>query len=227
MKLSIILPAYMEDQNLRYLLPIIQKEVSEFESSFEIIVVDTEQAMDETPVVCAAMNVRYVNRVGGNFYGDAIRTGLEKATGEFILFMDSDGSHTPSFIKKLYAEKEQADIIIASRYIEGGQTENSPILILMSRLVNWGYSFVLNINCKDVSNSFRLYRASSLRKFQLKCKNFDIVEEILYKIIKNTPNVKILEIPFCFKQRMFGETKRNLFSFIFTYLITLVRLRFS
>lgn len=225
--LSIIMPAYLEEENLRLLLPRINSVVSELTDSFEVIVSDTKSPMDGTPQACAENNVRYINREGENTYGAAVRTGIKHAQGKKIIFMDADGSHHPEFIKKLYAQKDHSDIIIASRYIEGGHTENSAVLVLMSKIVNWGYAFVLNINCKDVSNSFKLYDAKMLKAISLKCENFDIVEEIIFKVIKNHPKLKILEIPFSFKQRMFGETKRNLPKFIITYVFTLIRLRFS
>jgi dolichol-phosphate mannosyltransferase len=224
--LSIILPAYLEEENLRLLLPRVKGCAAELTDSFEIIVVDTQSPLDGTHTACLENNVVYLNRVGDNTYGSAIRTGIKNSKGAFVIFMDADGSHHPEFIKELYQHRKGADIVIASRYVQGGHTENSPVLILMSRVVNIGYSVVLNIKCKDVSNSFKLYNGDQLRKLELKCKNFDIVEEILFKAIKLNPNTSIKEIPFTFKQRMFGETKRNLFQFIFTYIMTLFRLRF-
>ena len=59
--------------------------------------------------------------------------------------MDADGSHYPEFIKKLYDNRTGSNIVIASRYTDGGHTENSGVLVLMSKIVNWGYSFALNI----------------------------------------------------------------------------------
>ncbi len=224
--LSIIMPAYLEEENLRLLLPRIKSVANELTNSSEIIVVDTEKPMDATAKACQESGVTYVNRTGGNTYGAAIRTGISVAQGKKIIFMDSDGSHYPEFIKKLYAQKDSADIIIASRYIEGGHTENSSALVLMSKIVNWGYAFVLNIKCKDVSNSFKLYNGEMLKNINLNCQNFDVVEEILYKLIKQTPSLEIKELPFSFKQRMFGETKRNLPQFVITYIFTLIRLRF-
>jgi len=224
--ISILLPAYLEEENLRLLLPRIKQSISQSTPLYEIIVIDTEKPFDGTPQACIDNNVRYLNRVGGNSYGAAIRTGIFNSRGKKIIFMDADGSHHPEFIRELYSQKDNADIVIASRYIDGGQTENSGHLVFMSKVVNFGYSFILNIKCKDVSNSFKLYHGDDLRSLTLKCNNFDIVEEILYKILKNNPKKTIKEIPFTFKQRMFGETKRNLLTFILTYAITLIRLRF-
>jgi dolichol-phosphate mannosyltransferase len=226
-KLSVIMPCYLEEENLRLLLPRLVTEITKIGDSYEILVVDTMHAMDNTKEVCEANNVSYVQRAGGNNYGDAIRTGIDHARGEYTIFMDADGSHSPEFISKLYNYKNEYDVVIASRYIHGGSTDNNRLLILMSYITNMTYSVVLNLRYKDISNSFKLYRTSHLKELTLKCKNFDIVEEILYKIKKDHKKLKVLEIPYSFKQRLFGHTKRNLLLFILTYIVTIVRLRFD
>lgn len=225
--LSILLPSYREAENLRILLPRLSKVCEGLNVPFEILVVDTEQQMDDTREVCQADNIRYINRRGGNRYGDAVRTGIAEAVGTYVIAMDADGSHTPEFIPKLFALRNDAEVVIASRYVAGGETDNAKHLVWMSLLVNLMYSLVLNLRCKDVSNSFKLYRRSDLQQLRLQCQNFDIVEEILFKLRRTNPNMRIHEIPFAFKKRMFGETKRNLFLFIITYFWTLVRLRLS
>lgn len=226
-ELSIILPSYLEEENLRLLLPRIQEQCEKLNVGYEILVVDTTKPLDGTPEICLKLGVRYLNRIGGETYGDAIRTGIKNSIGKKVLFMDADGSHPPHVIPELFRETTNSDIIVASRYVEGGYTENSKALILMSLIVNIGYRIVLGLKCKDVSNSFKLYPGQELRALHLKCNNFDIVEEILFKMVRAHPQFRIREIPFSFKKRIFGETKRNLFVFIFTYIITLFRLRFS
>jgi dolichol-phosphate mannosyltransferase len=225
--LSVVLPAYMEEENLRQLLPRLTAVVAGIDADGEIVVVDTLSPMDNTAEVCKLNRVRYVNRQGGNFFGDAVRTGIQEARGEFVVFMDADGSHPPEFIRNLWKEHGGADVVIASRYIEGGATDNSRVLVLMSLAVNLVYSVVLGLNCKDVSNSFKLYRGEMLKELTLKCNNFDIVEEILFKIKRNHRDLRIRELPFTFRKRMFGSTKRNLFVFIFSFIATLLRLRFG
>jgi dolichol-phosphate mannosyltransferase len=226
MLLSIIIPSYLEGDNLKEVLPQLIEAVQSFAEPFEILVIDTENPMDHTPEVCADLKpVRYINRRGGNTYGDAVRSGLHEAQGEWVLFMDGDGSHSPSSIIDLWEERDQQDIIIGSRYVQGGATENSWLLIVLSRIVNIIYATVLGIPCKDVSNSFKLYRGEMLKSLVLKCQNFDIVEELLYKVYLEHPKLRIKEVPFQFAQRKHGETKRNLWVFVLTYAQTLIRLR--
>lgn len=225
--LSVIIPAYLEEENLRIILPRINAVLGEMKIFYEILVVDTLVAKDNTRSVCEEFNVRYINRQGGNNYGDAVRTGISSAQGEFTIFMDADGSHTPEFIRDIYEKKSGNDVVIASRYIAGGDTDNSKILIFMSLVVNIVYSLVLNLNCKDVSNSFKLYKTTDIKHLNLKCDNFDIVEEILFRLKRNNNDLRIKEIPYVFKKRMFGNTKRNLFLFMMSYVFTLLKLRFS
>ncbi len=224
-KVTVIVPSYLEEENLRIIIPRLKNEMQKMGTDYEILVVDTMHALDYSEDVCRQNKVTYLNRINGNNYGDAVRTGIMNARGEYIIFMDADGSHSPEFINKLYQYKDDYDVVIASRYIEGGATDNNRILILMSWVVNIVYSIVLNLNCKDVSNSFKLYRGDLLRHLNLSCSNFDIVEEMLFKLKKINNNLKIKEVPFSFKKRMFGETKRNLFLFMISYIFTLLKLR--
>ena len=64
-----------------------------------------------------------------------------------------------------------------------------------------------------------------LKNIKTKCYNFDLVEEILYKLTNKYKKLKIIEIPYLFKKRKFGKSKRTLI-FSITYLLTLLKLRF-
>lgn len=225
--LSIIIPAYKEEENLVFILPRIESTLQKLECLYEILVVDTIEPMDCTEAVCGKNGARYIHREGGNDYGCAIRTGIAHARGEWLIFMDADGSHTPEFVEELYNHRRGQDVVIASRYVKGGSTDNKLVLIVMSRMVNLAYSIVLGLHCRDVSNSFKLYRRADLLGLSLTSDNFDIVEEILYKLKKKKGKLHIMELPFAFKERKYGETKRNLGAFILSYIRTLFRLRFG
>ena len=225
--LTVVIPAYNEAENLRVLLPRLVGVLRREKIVFEILVVDRIMRTDDTPEICGNNGAVYVNRKNSDFFGDAIRTGISLSRGRYVAFMDADGSHPPEFVTELYKFRNDYDVVVASRYVDGGGTENAKTLILMSRLLNIIYSLVLNIPCKDVSNNFKLYRKDLFANIALYCDNFDIVEEILFKIVRNNPGVKIKEVPFKFEKRKFGETKRNLFAFIVSFAITLFKLRFG
>lgn len=226
-ELSIVMPAYLEAENLKNLLPRLHAAVTQLNSSYEVLVVDTQTPMDETQQVCEQFNARYIPRQGGNTYGDAVKSGILASEGKHVIFMDADGSHAPEFIQTLFFYRNQYEIVIASRYVDGGRSDNSFALMLMSRMVNWGYSWVLGIPCKDVSNSFKLYRGDLLRAIPIQFKNFDVVEEILYKLLCAFPDIQVIEVPFHFEERKAGTTKRNLLAFVFSYAKSLIKLRLS
>lgn len=226
MELSIVIPAYLEEENLRILLPRITQSTGELNIPFEVLIVDTQDPMDNTRQVCEANGVRYINRENGNKYGDAIRTSLKYATGNYVLYMDADGSHSPEFIKNMYSVRANYDLVIASRYVDGGGSDNTKTLIFMSWMVNFIYAVLFNLKCKDVSNSFKLYKRDKLTSLDLRSDNFDIIEEILIKLKRRNKDFTLKEIPYIFKERMFGHTKRNLFAFAISYVFTLIKLKF-
>ena len=96
--LSVVMPSYKEADNLSILLPRLISSLNGLDITYEIIVVDTVQPMDSTQLVCELMSVTYLPRVPDNSFGSAVRTGIARSSGEKILFMDSDGSHTPEYL---------------------------------------------------------------------------------------------------------------------------------
>lgn len=225
--ISIVIPAYKEAENLKFILPQIKKVMNKRKLEYEILVVDTMKPMDDTKQICIDNEVRYVPRQNGNSYGDAIRTGFDSAQGEFTVVMDADGSHDPKDILKFYKviQNHKIDLVIGSRYCRGGQTENTFILKFMSWALNVSYRIFFKLNVHDVSDSFRMYRTEQLKQLKFECNNFDIVEEILIKLsIINKPFIAY-EVPIKFNQRVYGESKRKLLKFIFSYVKTMYRLR--
>lgn len=227
MKLSVILPSYKEAENLRILLPEVSEALKNIDDECEILVVDTMEPKDDTRDVTLATGAKYISRRGGDLYGDAVRTGIDAAQGKYLLFMDADGSHHPGDIARLYenAEKRDMDVVIGSRYIRGGNTDNPLLLIWMSSVLNFVYRIVFKLKVKDISNSFRIYRSCFVKSIVLKCNNFDIVEEILIRLNLKYPDIYIDEIPIRFRKRKFGESKRDLIEFVFSYINTMIKLK--
>jgi dolichol-phosphate mannosyltransferase len=225
MSVSVIIPAYQEAENLGELLPRLNTVLSQTKQPYEILVIDTMSRMDNTEEICEKNKCAYINRENGNGYGDAIRTGIRKASNKHIVIMDADGSHNPDDIIKFYKAMEQGyDLIIGSRYIAGGNSHNGLILKLMSYALNVAYRVFFNIKARDISNSFRMYRTEQLKSLILECGNFDIVEEIIIKLSLSISPFRLLEVPIFFSQRKHGESKRDLLKFILTYITSIKKL---
>lgn len=223
-ELSIVIPAYLEAEALKVLLPGLKEHVAALTPSYEILVIDTEQRLDNTDEVCRTHSVTHIPRTGAS-YGNAVRTGLRRAAGKSILLMDADGSHNPAEIQRLWMHRDRFLIVIGSRYTSGGKTENPRTLILMSYAVNLIFRFFFSLPCRDVSNSFRLYRADAIRRVPIISNNFDLIPEVLIKICARYGPGTICEVPTTFERRKKGKSKRNLVAFAFAYVATIIRLR--
>jgi len=224
-ELSVVLPAYREADSLQTLLPVLVPAVRALSANAEIIVCDSMTPLDATSEVCAMHGVTYRQRTGGEAYGDAVRSGISASQGKYVILMDADGSHNPKELAKLWVERDLNDVIIGSRYIKGGNTENPFILIFMSRVLNQTYRLAFRLPVYDVSNSFRLYKGEQIRSLKLVSDNFDIVEEILIRLVYGHSKSTTKEVPVTFEQRKAGESKRNLGAFILSYLDSIKKMQ--
>ena len=124
--------------------------------------------------------------------------------------------------------KEGYDIVIGSRYVKGGKTDDYLLSKIMSRTLNLIYRILLNIKPKDISTSFRMYDTKQLKAIQIESNHFEIQEEIIFKMMQNNKNIKIAEVPIYFSKRLYGESKRDMIPFIKAYLKslrTLIKIR--
>ena len=231
MSVSIMLPAYGEEENLATLIPAISEQLDALAlSDREILVVLPSDASDSEMQDVLQLGGQPIARTPSNSFGDAIRSGIAEISSrsKWTVVMDADGSHSPETLPRLLNADTGSDVVVASRYVSGGSSDNSLQLRMMSRLLNVVYGAILGIRCKDISTNFKRYRSRDLKNLELKAENFDIVEEILYRTSQlHGQEFTILEIPDHFYERRFGETKRNLNAFIISYVFTLVKLRLS
>ena len=232
--LTIIIPAFKELDNLKILIPKIYKNLNDYFKDFNnnLIIVDGIVSDSLTHRLCNEFGSTYINRAPNDTFGDAIRSGIKYVNQhlsktEWLIIMDADGSHNSDSFKdfRYQIDTNKPDIVIASRYVIGGETKNNGVLILLSKLVNILYRILFKLPVKDVSNNYRLYKFDLIKDIDLVEKNFDIVEEILIKIIKKKKSLNIIEIPSTFEKRQYGKSKRNLFIFAITYLYSIIRLK--
>ena len=220
MELSVVIPAWNEADNLGRLLPQLHTVLSDLVDEYEVIVVDN-QSPDATEQVCTAAGADLVQQTEPG-YGGALWAGFERASGEYVLTMDVDLSHGPGIIPAMWGHRSDADLVVASRYVEGGSSEMPRYRHMLSIILNVVYSRVLSLPVKDVSSGFRLYRASALSGLDLRCNGFDALEEILIKC--HAGSCKIVEVPFRCALRGSGTSKVKLLQFSVSYLTTLIRM---
>jgi len=224
MGISVVLLAVNEAENLRVLLPNLISSLDLTRTSYEILLIDSATATDETPSICAQYaKVRYINQEEPRYAG-AFRTGIKYASEDHILVLDADGSHDPKVIPEIYRKSQEGyDLVIGSRYCKGGHTNDSRFSMLMSRTLNLVMRAVIGVRAKDISTSFRIYHSDQLKAVTLTCANYEVLQEVILRMKKNKKDFTIAEIPIVFEKRMFGQSKRRLLRFILSYVQTLFR----
>lgn len=227
MGISVVLLAYREEENLRVLLPQIKEQMETCGESYEILVIDTERALDQTEAVCKQYSARYVNQEEKGF-GGAFRTGIKYAAYDKFLILDSDGSHPTKYIPELYKKfmTGRYDVVIGSRYVGGGQTNDKWSSKVMSHILNGVFRICIGVTARDISTDYRMYNTVQLKKIKLSCENYDVLQEVLLKLklSKKNRELRIGEVPISFQKRMYGESKRQLLKFIISYGKTLAKL---
>jgi glycosyltransferase involved in cell wall biosynthesis len=131
--------------------------------------------------------------------GDAVRCGVEAATGDVVVIMDADGSHDPDDIPALVApiREAKADLVIGCR-MTGGSDEFAGTWELFIRL--WGNNFLtmlcntrFGVALTDSQNGFRAARLAMLRELQLQENKHTIEFEIVLKALKK--QYKVCQVP--------------------------------
>lgn len=218
--LSVIVPAHDEGPNLRQLLPQLQAILDGLGVTAEVMVVVREA----DPQTCdAAAGVRAaVVRQAEPGYGGALRTGFSQARGRHVLTMDADLSHPPTFAADLWGRREEAEVLIASRYVTGGGARMPLLRALLSRVLNRFFALGLGVPLRDLSSGFRLYRRSALDMRVVAARDFDVLPEIVVRAYSEGWRVK--EIPFRYQPRAHGSSNARIVPFGLAYLRTFRRL---
>jgi dolichol-phosphate mannosyltransferase len=132
---------------------------------------------------------------------------------DHLLNMDADFSHHPRYLPALLAGMDSHDIMIGSRYIPGGGTENWPLSRrLISTSVNLLVRFLMALPAHDCSGAFRCYRLDKLRRARLDriiSRGYSFQQEMLYRCYR--AGCKMGETPIIFENRRAGVSKVNLF----------------
>jgi dolichol-phosphate mannosyltransferase len=219
--LSAIIPALNEADNLAVLLPVLGRQLQQLVGEqYEVIVVEGAST-DATDEVARKLGAQVIHQIERG-YGGALLAGFAAAKGDWIVTLDADLSHEPGFIADLWAARETADVLIASRYVKGGRAEMPLYRLVLSRILNVVFTLGLSLPLKDISSGFRLYRAEVVKTMPLVGRDFDVLEEILVRASVSGRQIK--ETPFTYKPRVTGHSHAKLARFAIAYIKTFWRL---
>jgi len=231
MKTLIIIPTYNEFDNLRPLL----QEIFSFAHAVDVLIVDdnspdgTGKLADQIHVENPQVNV--LHRAGKLGLGTAYIAGFKYAVehGYDAAFeMDADFSHDPRYLPDFLQKIENADLVIGSRYVEGGDTPNWSLL---RRFISGGGNifarFMLGIPVHDCTAGYRCYRRQVLESIELdtiESQGYAFQVELAYRVYKH--GFKIVETPIIFMDRRVGKSKMSRTIFL-EGLTWVIRTRFA
>jgi dolichol-phosphate mannosyltransferase len=218
--LTVVVPAHNEGPNLRELLPPLRALLDGLGVRSEILVVVRQE--DDATREAVASGPGRVLRQDEPGYGGALRTGFRTAGGEFVLTMDADLSHPPTFAADLWRRRHEAEILIASRYVPGGGATMPVHRAVLSRVLNRFFALGLGVPLRDLSSGFRLYRRDALRLDEVTARDFDVLPEIVVRACRQ--GGRVLEIPFLYEPRAHGSSNARIIPFGLAYLRTFGRL---
>jgi dolichol-phosphate mannosyltransferase len=127
-------------------------------------------------------------------FGHALRAAFHQARGAFVLTVDPDFSGPLTVLADLWARRDEADVIVASRYVDGSVVTMPALRAAGSRVLNAVFRRGLSLGVADGSSSMRLYRADVVKTLPLEAEDYDILQEALVRAYAD--GWRVLEIPF-------------------------------
>ena len=228
-KISIIIPAFNEEATIIPLLKSVHEEVVKIHDiSFEIIVID-DCSIDSTNMLLKKNQTLYNHLISlerNLGKGGAVLKGLEKATGNYILFQDADLEYSPTDYNLLLKPIIDfgADVVMGTRF--SGSTFTR-VHYFWHKVGNRTLSFIFNImnntTFTDIYSCYLLYRKSLVPIEKIVTKGWEQHGEILSIAVKNG-NI-FYEVPISYRGRSYIEGKKIRAHHTFKIVYTLIKKR--
>jgi len=209
----VCIPTYNERENL----PSIVKELLRV-APVDVLIID-DNSPDGTGAVADGLaledsRVHVLHRPGKQGLGRAYLAGFRWALERpyrFIFEMDADFSHQPRYVPEFLRAIEDYDLVLGSRYVEGGGTENwSRMRELVSRGGSLYARSILGMPFQDLTGGFKCFRREVLEAIDLdsvECTGYAFQIELTYRAYQQ--GFRIKEIPIVFYERVAGQSKMS------------------
>ena len=208
------MPTYNEAGNIERAA----SELFRFNPDVSLLIVD-DGSPDGTGDIAEALaskdkRITVLHRKDKQGLGAAYIAGFNHAFGldfDYVVEMDADGSHRAEDLPKLLAICQDNDLVIGSRYVRGGKTQNWPLhRQWLSRGGNIYAKIMLGSRLNDMTAGFRVFRSSFLQKMDLSSINargYSFQIEMAYRTIQL--GGRTAEVPITFVEREIGESKMS------------------
>jgi glycosyltransferase involved in cell wall biosynthesis len=211
---SILVPLFNEEQFIAEVLSRVMAAPLPEGFSPEILVVD-DSSTDDSAVIAeniAAMSpgvVRVIRLARNRGKGNAIRTAIEHATGEFCIIQDSDLEYNPQDYPRLLGPLVDgvADVVYGSRF---ASTERRRVLYYWHSIANYLLTTLCNVfadvNLTDMETGYKAFRTSLLKSIPIRSERFGIEPELTIKLAKR--QARFYEVPISYEGRTYEDGKK-------------------
>jgi glycosyltransferase involved in cell wall biosynthesis len=156
-KISIIIPAHNEAENIGALVG----EIRSLYTEAEVIVVN-DGSTDETAKVAHEAGAEVYSHPYNIGNGAAIKSGIRAASGDILVFMDGDGQHSPADVARLLELFPEYDMVVGARSVAGQASLGRAI---GNKIYNWLGSYVTQFPIHDLTSGFRAVKADIAQGF--------------------------------------------------------------
>lgn len=192
-KLSVIIPAYNEEKAIKETIKGLKKELNKLNLEYEIIVVN-DTSTDKTKEILEKINnIKLINHPYNKGYGSALKTGIENAKFDLLLFFDADGQHPIKEIPNLLKHTKDFDMITGARIKKGykGPYIRWPGKKLLHMIAN----YLVGKKIPDLNCGFRIIKKTAILKFlHLVPNGFSFSTTTTLAFITENLNVKFVSI---------------------------------
>ncbi len=216
MTLSIVIPAYNEGKTIHFILDKIKTVTLLDNTQKEVIIVNdcskdnTEEAVLNYKNANPELNIQYYKHEINKGKGAALHTGIEKATGEYLVIQDADLEYNPEEYNLLLKPILDgfADVVYGSRFMGG-----KPHRILFfwhtrgNKFLTFLSNFFTDLNLTDMETCYKMFRTDIIKGIKLKEKRFGFEPEVTAKMSR-IKGVRIYEVGISYYGRTYEEGKK-------------------
>lgn len=220
--ITIVIPEFHGPQGLEQAVALACRAAHDLVGEeFEIVVALGRGASAPSTKALGARQVRVV-QAGAGGYGAALAAGLRAARGGHVVIFDAEGHSDATVIGNLWAHRHTAELIVASRYVEGGAARMSPVRLVLSRALNLLFRRGLSVAVTDLTSGYRLVARSALSHILPQARGYSSLAEMVVRA--HVAGYRVAEVPFVYRATGKAGLWRRLSSLAFDYLRTFVQL---